>query len=175
MITREGLYASSDTLGAMGDAIEAFLIGNGYSQQHSYGAANRIVLGISDTLGGCQGYMPKQREGAPKGVCFLHELTESIAQAVETIPYLFTQAETLSPAISECLRKTFSGVNIYIPMGASKNTVDRNAKVLADFYRGASIFELSKKHKRSIQCIYQIIAAERKKNKARRDMKQGQI
>lgn len=26
MITREGLYASSDTLGAMGDAIEVFLI-----------------------------------------------------------------------------------------------------------------------------------------------------
>ena len=60
-------------------------------------------------------------------------------------------------------------------MGASKNTFDRNAKVLADFYQGTSIFELSKKHKRSIQCIYQIIAAERKKNKAQRDMKQGQI
>lgn len=175
MITREGLYASSDTLGAMGDAIEALLVSRGNLQQQSCGAANRIVVGISDRLGGCQGYMPEHRERAPKAVCFLHELTESIEQALETIPYFCSQAEILSPAITECLRKTFSGVNIYIPMGASKNTFDRNAKVLADFYQGTSIFELSKKHKRSIQCIYQIIAAERKKNKAQRDMKQGQI
>ncbi|UCS17594.1 UNVERIFIED_ORG: regulator of pectin lyase production [Hafnia paralvei] len=175
MITREGLYASSDTLGAMGDAIEALLIGRGYSQQQSCNAANHIVLGISDNLGGCQGYMPEQRERAPKAVCFLHELTESIEQALGTIPYLCSQAETLSPVITECLRNTFSGGNIYIPMGASKNTFDRNSKVLVDFYQGASVFELSKKYRRSIQCIYQIIAAERKKNKARRDMKQGQI
>ncbi len=55
MITREGLYASSDTLGAMGDAIEVFLINKGYSRQQSCSAANHIVLGISDNLGGCQG------------------------------------------------------------------------------------------------------------------------
>lgn len=65
--------------------------------------------------------------------------------------------------------------NIYIPMGASKNTFDRNSKILADFYQGISIFELSKKYKRSIQCIYQIIAAERKKNKIQRDAKYGVI
>lgn len=175
MITREGLYASSDTLGAMGDAIEALLISRGILQQQSCGAANRIVVGISDRLGACQGYMPEHRDRAPKVVYFLHELTESIEQTLGTIPYLCSHAEILSPAITECLRKTFSGVNIYIPMGASKNTFDRNARVLADFYQGTSIFELSKKHRRSIQCIYQIIAAERKKNKAQRDLKQGQI
>lgn len=175
MITRKGLYASSDTLGAMGDAIEALLLDRGNLQEQSCSAANRIVVGISDRLGGCQGYMPEFRERAPKAVCFLHELTESIKQALETIPYLCSQAEILAPAITECLRKTFSGINIYIPMGASKNTVDRNARVLADFYQGTSIFELSKKHRRSIQCIYQIIAAERKKNKTQRDIKQGQI
>lgn len=158
MITREGLYASSDTLGAMGDAIEALLISRGILQQQSCGAANRIVVGISDRLGGCQGYMPEHRDRAPKAVYFLHELTESIEQTLGTIPYLCSQAEILSPAITECLRKTFSGVNIYIPMWASKNTFDRNARVLADFYQGTSIFELSKKHRRSIQCIYQIIA-----------------
>ena len=42
MITREGLYASSDTLGAMGDAIEVFLINKGYSRQQSCSAA--IIL-----------------------------------------------------------------------------------------------------------------------------------
>ncbi|HCA4452292.1 TPA: regulator of pectin lyase production, partial [Escherichia coli] len=75
----------------------------------------------------------------------------------------------------ECLRNTFFRGNIYIPMGASKNTFDRNSKILADFYQGISIFELSKKYKRSIQCIYQIIAAERKKNKIQRDAKYGVI
>ena len=175
MITREGLYASTDTLGAMGDAIEVFLINKGYSRQQSCSAANHIVLGISDNLGGCQGYMAEHRERAPKAVRFLQELTESIEQTLGTIPYLCSQAEKLSPAITECLRNTFFRGNIYIPMGASKNTFDRNSKILADFYQGISIFELSKKYKRSIQCIYQIIAAERKKNKIQRDAKYGVI
>lgn len=93
----------------MGDAIEALLIDGGNSQQQSCGAANSIVVGISDRLGGCQGYMPEYRERAPKAVCFLNELTESIEQALETIPYFCSQAEILSPAITECLRKRFPG------------------------------------------------------------------
>ncbi|WP_249415246.1 regulator of pectin lyase production [Enterobacter hormaechei] len=117
MITREGLYTSSDTLGAMGDAIEALLIGNGYSQQQSCYAANHIVLGISDNLGGCQGYMPEQRERAPKAVCFLHELTESIEQALGTIPYLCSQAETLSP-LSLNVSGIHFPVEIYISLWA---------------------------------------------------------
>ena len=44
MITREGLYATSDTLGEMGDAIEDFLTDAGYSQLQASSAANKIVL-----------------------------------------------------------------------------------------------------------------------------------
>ena len=117
MITREGLYASSDTLGAMGDAIEVFLINKGYSRQQSCSAANHIVLGISDNLGGSQGYMAEHRERAPKAVRFLQDLTESIEQTLGTIPYLCSQAEKLSPAITECLRNTFFR-GIYISLWA---------------------------------------------------------
>ena len=41
---------------------EVFLINKGYSRQQSCSAANHIVLGISDNLGGCQGYMPENTE-----------------------------------------------------------------------------------------------------------------
>lgn len=175
MITREGLYATSDTLGEMGDAIEDFLTDAGYSQLQASSAANKIVLHISDNLGGCQNYMPKECEDAPKATSFLHELTGVIAQALLTIHCFSAQAEIISPEITEHLRRVFKGNNFYIPNGAARNSFDRNARIFSDYKQGMTHRELARKYGNSIQWIYQIIAAERKKNKECRDMKQGQI
>lgn len=122
MITREGLYASSDTLGAMGDAIEVFLINKGYSRQQSCSAANHIVLGISDNLGGCQGYMAEHRERAPKAVRFLQELTESIEQTLGTIPYSVRKPKNFLLPSLNVSGIHFSG-GIYISLWAHQKTL----------------------------------------------------
>lgn len=175
MITREGLYTSSNALGEMGDAVEAFLVSKGYEQQQSYHVSNDVIAGISDSFGGCNLYMPKNFDNATKAIRLLNEVAATIEDVLDTFPFLSVQARKLSTEITEYLRKLFMGNNFYITNRATRNFHDRNAQILSDFYRGVSHRELSKKYGHSVQWIYKIIADERKKEKEQRVMQQGQI
>lgn len=175
MITREGLYSSSNALGEMGDAIEAFLIGKGYSRQQSYHVANSVIVGISNDFGGCNMYIPIKFNNAAKATRLLHEVAATIKNVLDSYSFLSVQSELLSSEITEHIKKLFARCNFYIVNRAAKNFHDKNAQILSDFYQGMTHRELSKKYGHSIQWIYHVIATERKKNKEQRDVKQGQI
>ena len=114
MITREGLYATSDTLGEMGDAIEDFLTDAAIHNSAS-SAANKIVLHISDNLGGCQNYMPIECEDAPKATSFLHELTGVIAQALLTIHCFSAQPKSFPRKLQNTLEGSLKvTISIYL-------------------------------------------------------------
>ncbi len=124
--------------GAMGDAIEVFLINKGYSRQQSCSAANHIVLGISDNLGGSQGYMAEHRERAPKAVRFLQDLTESIEQTLGTIPYSVRKPKNFLLPSLNVSGIHFSGEYIY-PYGRIKTLSTGTQKYWLIFIR-ASLF-----------------------------------
>lgn len=72
------------------------------------------------------------------------------------------QASEVAFALVEDLRQAFIGCLLYFPRGRNKVAAERKAALLRDF-NGHNHKELAVKYKLSVQYIYQIISAEKKK------------
>lgn len=73
------------------------------------------------------------------------------------------QASEVAFALVEDLRQAFIGCLLYFPTGKNKDVAERKAAILQDF-NGHNHYELSVKYKLTVQYIYRIIRAEKKKS-----------